>query len=75
MQNSKSQAGTKAQQSGEADVTMSSSHNAKPHVVRSPFCQTSPEEIKLECLKIAASYAGSPEAVKRLYKEFIELLY
>lgn len=34
MPNSKSQAGTEGQQSTEAEVTTSSSHNAKPHVVR-----------------------------------------
>ena len=32
MLNSKSQAGTEEQQNGEADVTTSSSHNAKPNV-------------------------------------------
>jgi hypothetical protein len=32
MQNNERLAGTNAQQSNEADVTMSSSHNAKPHV-------------------------------------------
>ena len=32
MPNSKSQAGTKAQQRTEDEVTTSSSHNAKPHV-------------------------------------------
>ena len=37
MQNSKSQAGTEVQQRTEADVTTSSSHNAKPLVVRSAF--------------------------------------
>jgi hypothetical protein len=35
MQNIECQAGANAQQSNEADVTTSSSHNAKPHVVRS----------------------------------------
>lgn len=34
MLNSKSQAGTEAQQRTEAEVTTSSSHNAKPNVVR-----------------------------------------
>lgn len=37
MNKDESQAGTKAQQSTEADTTTSSSHNAKPLVVRSPF--------------------------------------
>jgi len=35
MQNSNSKAGADAQQSTEADVPTSSSHNAKPNVVRS----------------------------------------
>lgn len=39
MQNNKRQAGTEVQQSDEADVTMSSSHNAKPLVARSLVCQ------------------------------------
>jgi hypothetical protein len=34
MQNSNSKAGAEAQQSTEADVTTSSSYNAKPNVVR-----------------------------------------
>jgi hypothetical protein len=38
MQNSKSQAGTEVQQSIEADVTTSSSHNAKPLVSSSGKC-------------------------------------
>ena len=37
MPNSKSQAGTNAQRSTKADVTTSSSHNAKPHVVCCAF--------------------------------------
>ena len=42
MPNSKSQAGTDAQQITEGEVTMSSSHNAKPHVVRSPKSEDEP---------------------------------
>lgn len=30
-------------------------------------------EIKLECLKIAASYAGNPASVKRIYLELMSL--
>jgi hypothetical protein len=32
------------------------------------------EQIKLECLKIAASFGGNPDAIKRIYLELIELL-
>lgn len=42
MQNKECQAGTEVQQSNAADVTTSSSHNAKPLVVRSQ----SPNEIE-----------------------------
>jgi len=31
------------------------------------------ELIKLECLKIAAHYGTSPDAIKRIYKELMEL--
>ena len=31
------------------------------------------ELIKLECLKIAATFGGNPDAIKRIYKELMEL--
>ena len=50
MLNSKSQAGTNAQQGGEDEVTTSSSHNAKP-LVSGSFCHTKIKRMKQKLIK------------------------
>ena len=76
MLNKEMSAGTNAEQSTNDETRLPSSPTCgNTNVVRSPFSQTTNDQIKLECLKIAALYAGSPETVKRLYKEFVELFY
>jgi hypothetical protein len=66
MQNSKSQAGTKVQQSSEVEVLTSSPNNAKPHVSGSNWSDWQTELVKLkDCPQRQDS---TQEQLKDLYK-------
>ena len=65
---SNSSAGATADSEQKVENIFISQHSSKPNVVGSQC-----HEIQLECLKIAASFAGNVKAVEKNYLDLISL--
>lgn len=62
-------AGTTADSSAKDEITSASSNDTKPLVVGSPS-----HALRLECLKIANSFAGSINAIEQNYSRLLSMV-